>query len=97
MWVVAIALWDLMRVVAIAGGVAGGVGVVTGGREVTSATWIAGAIGLVFGGISLPLSNALLGRVLSERGLAVLYVTVFLATTVLCCGAVVLVSRAIAA
>ena len=87
------ALWDLMRVVAIVGGVAAGVG----GREATFATWVAAAAGLVLGVVSLPLTNALAARVTSERGLAVVYFAVFFGTIALCAGAVVFVHRVVAA
>jgi len=87
------ALWDLMRVVAIVGGVAAGVG----GRDGTFATWMAAAAGLVLGGVSLPLTNALAARVTSERGLAVLYLAVFVGTIAVCAGTVVFVHRIAAA
>ena len=89
------ALWDLMRVVAIVGGVAAGVGASMGSREATFATWVAAAAGLVLGGVSLPLTNALAARVTSERGLAVVYFAVFFGTIALCAGAVVFVHRVV--
>ena len=84
-----------MRLIAIVGGVAAGVG--GSGREATFATWIAAAAGLVICGVSSPLTNALAARVTSERGLALVYLAVFVGTIALCAGAVVLVHRVLAA
>jgi hypothetical protein len=91
-----LALWDIMRLAAISGGVAGGVAFSMGGSEATLARWVAGAVGLVLGGISLPLTNALSKKVTSERGLSMLYGAVFFGTMALCAAVVILVHQAIA-
>jgi hypothetical protein len=90
-------VWDLMRLLAIGGGVAGGVGATMGARGATFATWVAGATGLVLGAVSLPTTNALILRVTSERGLAILHLAVFLGTIMLCVGTVLLVHRLVVA
>jgi len=98
-----VALWDLMRVVAITAGVAAGVGGVasTVGRQATFALWVAGAASLALGALSLPLTNSLAttltDKAASERRLTVLYVAVFLGTTALCTVAVHLVYGLVAA
>jgi hypothetical protein len=91
------ALWDLMRVVAIVGGVSAGVATSMGGHQATLATWVAGGTGLLVGASSLPLTNALGKRLAAERAFAVFYGAVFLGTTALCIATVIFVRRLIAA
>jgi hypothetical protein len=67
------------------------------GREATLAIWVAGAAGLLVGAASLPLTNPLGKRLMSERAFAVLYLAVFLGTIALCLAAVIFVHRLIAA
>ncbi len=90
------ALWDLMRVVAVVGGVSAGVTTSMIGREATRASWVAGAAGLLVGAASLPLTNALGKRLTSERAFAALYLAVFFGTIALCVSAVIFVHRLIA-
>ena len=91
------ALWDLMRVVAVIGGVVAGVTYSMSAGQATLATWMAGAAGLLVGAATLPLTNALGKGLTTERAFAVLDAAVFFGTITLSVAAVIFVHRLIAA
>ena len=76
------ALWDLMRLVAIVGGASFGRVFSAANGTPTWAVWTGAVIALTLGVTSLPVSNAIARRASgSERGLAIVYVVTFIATS----------------
>jgi hypothetical protein len=76
------ALWDLMRIVAIVGGASFGHAFSSANAATTWATWAGTVIAVIVGLVSLPVSNAIARRASgSERQLAIVYVVTFVATS----------------